>query len=81
MPLVEDDGSSSGCLTKLTFLLLLTLLAAGVGIVFYELDVGGIKEQFGLGSVEPISTEAPIIDILAEETESAFTGNSSVFIK
>jgi len=72
VPLVEDDGSGSGCLSKFTFLVLLTLLVAGAGIVFYELDIGDIKEQFGLGNVEIIGTEAPIIDILAEENEPAF---------
>jgi len=74
VPLVEDDGSGSGCLSKFTFLVLLTLLVAGAGIVFYELDIGDIKEQFGLGNVEIIGTEAPIIDILAEENEPAFAG-------
>ena len=75
MPLVDNDGSGSGCLTKFTFLLLVTLLVAGAGIAFYEVDVLDIKEQIlGLVGVEPIDAESPIIDILAEDAEPAFTG-------
>merc|ERR1712071_743429 len=51
-----------------------TLLVAGAGIAFYEVDVLDIKEQIlGLVGVEPTDAESPIIDILAEDAEPAFT--------
>ena len=67
VPLIEEDNGR-GILSKIAFLLLLTGVAAAVGIIFFELE--GVNHSFNLSSVQE-----SIAKILNQEaSEPAFTG-------